>query len=147
MINTDRGECAATAWAQSALPDYSHAAQVFPRFWEPYRPRVVAEPLLTNSSGAPLEVDGGKLRLSMAQVISAVVANNLAVAAARYYPGMAQTDLMRARSGASPRGVDASVIPSVVFAGAEGGSILSSACGGAIVWLAAISNCCAGSCR
>jgi len=124
------GWCAATASAQSALPDYSHAAPVFPRIWEPYRPRVVAEPLLTNSSGAPLEVEGGKLRLSMAQVISAVVANNLAVAAARYYPGMAQTDLMRARSGASPRGVDASVIPSVVFAGAEGGSILSSAGGG-----------------
>ena len=43
---------------------------------------------------------------------------------------MAQTDLLRARSGASPRGVDVSAIPSGVFAGAQGGSILGSAGGG-----------------
>jgi outer membrane protein TolC len=36
---------------------------------------------------------------------------------------------MRARSGASPRGVDATTIPSGVFAGAEGGSILGTAGG------------------
>jgi outer membrane protein TolC len=66
----------------------------------------------------------------MAQLVAAVVANNLTLAAARYYPPMAQTDLLRARSGASPRGVDASVIPSGVFAGAQGGSILGSASGG-----------------
>ena len=91
---------------------------------------MIAGPSLTNSESARLEVQNGKLRLSMAQVIAAVIANNLTVAAARYFPGMAQTDLMRARSGNSPRGVDASVIPSAVFAGAVGGSILSSAGGG-----------------
>jgi outer membrane protein len=122
---------AGTAWAQpasQALPDYSHPAPIFPRVWEPYRQRVVPEPRITNAD--TLEVSEGKLRLSMAQVVAAVIANNLAVAAARYYPGMAQTDLMRARSGQSPRGVDASVIPSVVFSGAEGGSILGTAGGG-----------------
>ena len=118
------------AQSNGALPDYSRPASVFPRIWEPYRPRVIAAPSLTNSDGARLEVENGKLRLSMAQVIAAVIANNLTVAAARYFPGMAQTDLMRARSGNSPRGVDASVIPSAVFAGAVGGSILSSAGGG-----------------
>jgi outer membrane protein TolC len=58
------------------------------------------------------------------------VENNLAIASARYYPAEAQTDLTRARSGASPRGVDVSVIPSGVFAGAQGGSILGTAGGG-----------------
>jgi outer membrane protein len=66
----------------------------------------------------------------MAQLVEAVVENNLTVASARYYPAEAQTDLLRARSGASPRGVDVSVIPSGVFAGAQGGSILGTAGGG-----------------
>jgi outer membrane protein TolC len=57
------------------------------------------------------------------------VENNLTLASARYLPSIAQTDLLRARSGASPRGVDASQIPSGVFSGAEGGSILGTAGG------------------
>jgi len=128
------GLCGCQAWAQvspagnSPLPDYSRAARVFPRVYEPYRSRPV--PDLTLSNADPLQIQDGKLRLSIAQVMAAVVANNLAVASARYYPSVAQTDLLRARSGASPRGVDASIIPSVVFAGAEGGSILGTAGGG-----------------
>jgi outer membrane protein TolC len=86
-------------------------------------------PDLTNSKNTPLVVQDGKLRLSMAQLVAAVVENNLTIASARYYPWIGQTDLMRARSGASPRGVDATTIPSGVFAGAEGGSILGTAGG------------------
>jgi outer membrane protein len=119
------------AWAQTfvAQPDYSQAARVFPRIYEPYKPRVIAEPGLADARGT-LEVRDGKLQLSLRQVVEAVLANNLTVASARLYPSIAQTDLLRARSGASPRGVDASVIPSGVFAGAEGGSILGTAGGG-----------------
>ena len=117
-----------------APPDYSRAAQVFPRIYEPYKPRLLDEPGLANAKDVlgidVLDIQDGKLRLSIHQVIEAVLANNLTVAAARYYPSIAQTDLLRARSGASPRGVDASVIPSGVFAGAEGGSILGTAGGG-----------------
>jgi outer membrane protein TolC len=86
-------------------------------------------PDLANGKEAPLVVQDGKLRLSMAQLVAAVVENNLTIASARYYPWIGQTDLMRARSGASPRGVDATTIPSGVFAGAEGGSILGTAGG------------------
>ncbi len=122
--------CALQAFGQTppqaaSAPDYSRAAKVFPRVFEPYRPRLVPE--FSASNADRLEIQDGKLRLSMAQVMAAVVANNLAVASARFYPSMAQTDLLRARSGNSPRGVDASIIPSVVFAGAVGGSILGSA--------------------
>ncbi len=116
--------------AVAATPDYSIAAKVFPRVDQPYRNRAVAEAVLSNAPDGRLEVRNGKLRLSMAQVVAAVVLNNLTVASARYYLPEARTDLMRARSGASPRGIDQSVIPSGVFAGAEGGSILGSAGGG-----------------
>jgi outer membrane protein len=123
------------AWAQAqpagdTAQDFSRPARVFPHIDWPYRSRQIAGPKLTNADSARLDVQDGKLRLSLAQLVAAVIANNLTVASARYYPSMAQTDLMRARSGASPRGVDAAVIPSVVFAGAEGGSILGTAGGG-----------------
>jgi len=115
---------------ETPLPDYTIAAKPFPRFYLPYQPRFVPGPNLSNAPNVPLAVEDGKLRLSMSQLIEAVIENNLTVAAARYYPAEAQTDLLRARSGASPRGVDVSQVPSGVFAGAEGGSILGTAGGG-----------------
>jgi outer membrane protein TolC len=117
---------AQTDWNET---DYGKPASSFPRLARPYRARSVPEPDLTDGDLAPL-VQNGVLHLSLAQVVDAVVRNNLTVAAARYYPSIAQTDLLRARSGNSPRGVDAARIPSGVFAGAEGGSILGTAGGG-----------------
>lgn len=114
----------------AALPDYSGGVKAFPHFCKPYVFRRVPEPDLSNTHNVPLVVQDGVLRLSMAQLAEAVVENNLNIASARYYPAEAQTDLLRARSGASPRGVDVSVIPSGVFAGAQGGSILGTAGGG-----------------
>jgi len=111
------------------LPDYTQAAPIRSIF-QPYRWRPIQGPDLTNGKDAPLVVLDGKLRLSMAQLVTAVVENNLTIASARYYPMIGQTDLLRARSGASPRGVDATSIPSGVFAGAVGGSILGTAGGG-----------------
>jgi len=110
-----------------ALPDFSRPARIFPRFWEPYKQRVIPE---TNPGNrARLQVADGRLRLSMQQVIGAVIANNLTISSARLLPAIAQVDLMRARSGASPRGGDQTIIPTAVFAGAEGGSILGTAGG------------------
>ncbi len=119
---------ASTAFAQT-LPDYTVGARSFPRIWQPYMAPRVAEPELTNPNTQALTVEDGKLRLSMAQLVALVVENNLVVASARYFPSIAQTDLLRARSGNSPRGVDASQIPSGVFSGAVGGSILGTAGG------------------
>ena len=111
------------------LPDYTRPAKPFPALYQPYQPRRIPEAVLRNSDRALPAVENGKLRLSLAQLVAAVVENNLAIAEARYFPSIAQTDLLRARSGASPRGVDASQIPSGVFSGAEGGSILGTAGG------------------
>src|SRR5580704_8618193 len=96
---------ATTAFAQT-LPDYTVGTRPFPRIWQPYMAPRIAEPELTNPNTQALTVEDGKLRLSMAQLVALVVENNLAVASARYFPSIAQTDLLRARSGASPRGVD-----------------------------------------
>ena len=111
-------------------PDYSMPAKAFPRVLRPYQYRPVPDAVIRNSPNAALEVHDGKLPLTLTQLVAAVVANNLAVASARYYPAAAQTDLLRARSGQSPRGVDQAVIPSGIFSGAVGGSILGGAGGG-----------------
>ncbi len=115
--------------AVPTTPDYTKAEPVFPRVYRPYRNQPVDKAVLANAPNDLLEVRDGKIRLSMAQVVALVVQNNLTLAAARYYLPEAKTDMLRARSGASPRGVDQSTIPSVVFAGAEGGSILGTAGG------------------
>ena len=123
--------CGFVCGAQEPGPpatDYSRPASIRSIF-KPYRWKPIAGPDLSNAKDVPLAVQDGKLRLSMAQLVAAVVENNLTIASARYYPSIAQTDLLRARSGSSPRGVDASQIPSGVFAGAVGGSILSTAGG------------------
>ena len=109
--------------------DYSRPASVVSIF-KPYQFRRISEPDLANAGNLPLTVQDGKLRLSLAQLVAAVVENNLTIASARYFPSIAQADLMRARSGNSPRGGDATQIPSGVFSGAEGGSILGTAGGG-----------------
>jgi outer membrane protein len=114
----------------AVLRDYTNAVKVFPHIRGPYRSQAVPGPDLSNAANVSLTVQDGKVRLSLTQLIAAVVENNLTVASARYYVPIAQTDLLRARSGASPRGVDASAIPSAIFAGAQGGSILGTAGGG-----------------
>jgi outer membrane protein TolC len=119
--------------AQSAEPlvtDYSTGARSFPFLYRPYQARSIPEPDLRNAPDLTLTVEDGTMRLTLDQAIAAVVENNLSLAAARYYSRIAQTDLLRAHSGASPRGVDVSAIPSGVFADAEGGSILGTAGGG-----------------
>lgn len=113
---------------EAAPPDYTRSAPFFPRPYRQYVPRPVPEPDLADGDLAPL-IHDGTLHLSMAQVVAAVVRNNLSIAAARINPSIAQTDLLRARSGNSPRGLDMARIPSGVFAGAEGGSILGTAGG------------------
>ena len=124
---------AALAVAQSAehlVRDYSQSASAFPHLYRPYQPNRIPGPNLVNSPAAPLTIENGKLKLSMRQLVAAVVNNNLGIANARYFPSIAQADLLRARSGASPRGVDVTQIPSEVFAGAQGGSILAGGAGG-----------------
>lgn len=117
------------ASAVSTVPEFLLSAKPFPHIWRPYQFHPIPSVTLANGAPAPLALQNGQLNLSMQQLLAAVIGNNLTVANDRYYSAEAETDLLRARSGASPRGVDASVIPSSVFAGAVGGSILSSAGG------------------
>ncbi|MGH9784585.1 MAG: TolC family protein, partial [Terriglobia bacterium] len=129
-----RGMIAALLWlrlihpalAQVGAPlafDYSQNPQSFPRLYKLYRMREVPGPNLENSPVLTQGVREGVLSLSLAQLLAAVVENNLDLAAARYNLSMAQTDLLRARSGQAPRGTDGVPIPGGLFAGAIGAGL------------------------
>jgi outer membrane protein TolC len=78
---------------------------------------------LENSPALAQRVREGTLSLSLAQLLAAVVENNLDLVAARYNLSMAQTDLLRSRSGQAPRGTDGVPIPGGLFAGAIGAGL------------------------
>ena len=119
------------AWAGSAaaqdpapvVSDYSQSLPSLPRLYKLFQMREVPSPNLENSAALAQGARGGTLRLSLEQLLGAVVENNLTLAAARYNLSMAQTDLLRARSGQAPRGTAGAPIPSGLFAGAIGAGL------------------------
>ncbi|MBI4464657.1 MAG: TolC family protein [Acidobacteria bacterium] len=100
--------------------DYSQSPSWFPPFYGVSRSQPVPRPDPNNSPILPQWIRGDKLELSVAGLLSAVVENNLDIAVARYNTSFAETDLLRARSGQAPRGVEGARVPSGLFAGAIG---------------------------
>jgi len=118
-------------WAVSATAQFTDAAgfsfsespPAFPRLYKMYQMREVPGPNLENSAELAQAARGGTLQLSLAELLKAVIENNLALAAARYNLSMAETDLLRARSGQAPRGTAGAPIPAGLFAGAIGAGL------------------------
>ena len=93
------------------------------RLWSPYRP--MALPPVNTKNGPLLEqsIHDGKLELSLAEFLALVVENGLDVESDRYTYLLAQTDLLRARSGQAARGIPQAPIPAALFAGAIGAGL------------------------
>ncbi|MBI2821577.1 MAG: TolC family protein [Acidobacteria bacterium] len=113
--------CSAFALAQPP-PDYSRDPEWFPRFYKPYLQQEVPafEP---PGDGAARRIRDGRLNLSLPQLLDLVAQNNLDVAVARYASSVAQTDVLRAKAGQAPRGIEGAPIPSGLFAGAIGAGL------------------------
>src|SRR5260370_18937076 len=109
--------------AQNAMPstksiDYSKPNRSFPNVLGPYMPRHVPEPVLANTPRIDQVMKDGKLMLSLNDAIALALENNLDLAIARYNLSIADTDLLRTRSGASARGVATGLVQ-----GTPGGGI------------------------
>ena len=94
--------------------DYS----VPPSWWyrnvrTPYRPSEVTMPQLTNSPRIDQLVKDGKLMLSLQDAVELALENNLDIQVQRYYPWMAETDLLRTAGGGGGRGVANTTLPGV----------------------------------
>src|ERR1035437_6581948 len=100
----------------------------FPSFWEPYQTPYVPEKNMNNSERLHALLSDGTLHLSIDDTIALALENNLDISIARYQPAYAETDLLRAKSGGAPRGVQGAFSSSALYSGAIGGG-LSSASG------------------
>jgi outer membrane protein len=97
------------AWPVPEL-NYSKPVSHFPNPIGPYTPRHLAEPNLANTARIDSLMRDGKLYLSINDAIALALENNLDVAIARYNLNIADTDVLRAKAGASILGVNAGVV-------------------------------------
>jgi outer membrane protein TolC len=98
--------------------DYSRSAPIFPQVFRPYEARHVAEPVFVNSRRLEQLVHDGKLSLSLDDAIALALENNLDLVIARYNLPIADTDILRTKSGASDRGVNTGIV-----SGTPGGGV------------------------
>src|SRR5215467_12637353 len=87
------------------LVDYSKPASHFPNFFKPYVAHQVAPPNFGNTPRIENLLKDGKLRLSLSDAVSLALENNLDLAIARFNLAIADTDIMRTKSGQAVRGV------------------------------------------
>src|SRR5689334_9852871 len=90
----------------------------FPSLIGPYVSKVVAEPNFGNTPHISSLLQDGKLKLSLTDAVSLALENNLDLAIARYNLSIADTDILRAKSGSSVRGVATGLVQ-----GTPGGGI------------------------
>src|SRR5579863_1161225 len=115
------------------LPVLNYAKPVshFPNPIGPYAPRHLSAPNLANTGRIDSLMHDGKLYLSLNDAIALALENNLDIAIARYNLNIADTDILRAKAGASILGVNAGVVLNTPGGGVGGlGGQVGSGSGG-----------------
>jgi len=109
LVTAAAGLRAQTLPTASQQFDYVSGASAWPNFTKVYETPEVAPVVLGDSSRLERLIQGGKLYLSLGDAIALALENNLDVAYARYEPLKADTDILRAKSGAQLRGVQTQI--------------------------------------
>jgi outer membrane protein len=116
------------------LQDYSKSRPWFPNILLPYRGRDLPEPNLANSPRIDALMRDGKIFLSIDDAVSLTLENNLDIDIARYNLNIANTDYLRAKSGANILGVNAGIVQNTPGGGVGGlGGTVGSGTGGTTV--------------
>ena len=114
--------------------DYSKPRPAFPHFLQPYRAQQVAQPNLGNSPRIDSLMRNGKIYLSIDDAVALALENNLDIDIARYNLNIADTDYLRAKSGANILGVNAGIVQNTPGGGVGGlGGTVGSGTGGTTV--------------
>ena len=93
-----------------AVVDYTKGRAHFPNPVGPYMGRDVPPPKLANTARIDQLLRDGKLYLSMNDAVALALENNLDIAIARYNLNIADTDILRAKSGSATRGVNTGIV-------------------------------------
>jgi len=115
------------------LPVLNYATPVshFPNPIGPYTSRHLAAPNLANTARIDSLMHDGKLYLSLNDAIALALENNLDIAIARYSLNIADTDILRAKAGASILGVPSGIVQNTPGGGVGGlGGQVGSGSGG-----------------
>jgi outer membrane protein len=116
------------------LQDYSKPASPFPHILQPYRAQELAQPNLANSPRIDSLMRDGKIYLSINDAVALTLENNLDIDIARYNLNIADTDYLRAKSGANILGVNAGIVQNTPGGGVGGlGGTVGSGTGGTTV--------------
>jgi outer membrane protein len=119
---------------QVYMKDYATPRPSFPRIWKPYESRPVPEPNLVNTGRIDSLMRDGKIYLSIDDAVALTLENNLDLYIARYNLNIADTDYLRAKSGANILGVNAGVVQNTPGGGVGGlGGTVGSGTGGTTV--------------
>jgi outer membrane protein TolC len=103
-----------------ATKDYSRPRSQFPNLIAPYMPEHVPPPNLLNTPRIDQLFHEGKLLLSMDDAVALALENNLDLVIARYNLNIADTDVLRAKSGANILGVNTGVVQNTPGGGTGG---------------------------
>ena len=90
--------------------NYKGGPRTFPNLLAAYRSLRVPEPVLTNSPRIDQLIHDNKLELSLQDAVELALENSMDIAVQRYYPWLADLDILAAESGALPQGVPGSSI-------------------------------------
>jgi outer membrane protein TolC len=114
------------------MKDYSKPQRAFPNIIAPYRPQRIPPPNLTNTPRIEELMHDGKIMLSMDDAIALALENNLDMGIARYNLNIADTDILRAKSGANNfLGVNTGIVQNTPGGGVGGlGGTVGSGPGG-----------------
>ena len=100
--------------------DYSKPRSQFPNVIAPYKPGYVAPPDLSNTDRLQQLLHDGKIMLSMNDAVALTLENNLDIVLARYNLNIADTDVLRAESGANILGVNTGIVQNTPGGGVGG---------------------------
>jgi len=115
----------------AVVQNYSKPQSHFPNPIAPYRPQHVAPPNLSNTPRMDQLMHNGKIMLSIDDAVALALENNLDMAISRYNLNIADTDVLRAKSGASILGVPSGVVQNTPGGGVGGlGTTVGSGAGG-----------------
>ena len=113
--------CGAAIFAPAQnLVDYSKPASHFPYFVSPYLAHQVPQPSFGNTPRIETMLKDGKLRLSLSDTVALALENNLDLAIARFNLSIADTDILRAKSGQAVRGVATGLVQGTPGGGVGG---------------------------
>jgi outer membrane protein len=85
-----------------ASHNFTNGARAFPDIWKPYMPIHIEEPTLANSPKLEQLIHDGKLELSVQDAVELALENSVDIAVERYYPWLADTAILKAKSGGIP---------------------------------------------